>query len=41
MPKTDERLSPDLIWLGDAKAETNAPLGEREEELAPEEYYSE
>ncbi len=31
MPKTDELLATDLIWLGDAKAETNANGGEVEE----------
>jgi hypothetical protein len=31
MPKTEDRLPSDLIWLGDAKAETNANGGDVEE----------
>lgn len=41
MPKTEERLDLDLIWLGDAKAETNSPTGLQYEEANPEEFYDE
>jgi hypothetical protein len=41
MPKSDDRPDPILIWLGDAKAETNSPTGLQAEEANPEEFYDE
>jgi hypothetical protein len=32
MPQTEEFLSPELIWLGDAKIETNAISGDQNED---------
>lgn len=41
MTQSEHDLPRDLLWLGDAKAETNSPTGDQDKELNPEQRYDE